>query len=379
MLLPELLDPSRWSVERRATVEADDLWRDGESRIIEADELSATPSFYPLYRLGNAYCHSPLGLIARAGGLQLDRDVARRIGRGDARYWSGRETLDTRVLRVGAPRVSALTLQDADTFVARFTDALVVDVAAAESVHAGHTNVVLCGGRDSLNLLLLPWQHPVIALSAAPNFALVRRFVEENGLDIPVRELRDEDQSLLETEVIANLCRLDLRHCRWAGELRAIAKELERRVVFWKGQLGDTFLTPYWRTYTHPAKARRIVRLPGLRSLTAHPLYQAYFWWSHFHRGAMWQGTHLSVLRDLTDALFLSAYHGPAVSSVLAEVDLAAAVREDVRPQIGARLAGRAVKYPESNPGPAPSSFRRGISGVGHFLEVAARKGLRVS
>lgn len=377
---PALFDPLAWQVQHVDELSAEAVWVSSPRTVFSARRFRGAPSFYPVYTMAGLYSHSPLGLIARSGELRLDRSVASQLGRGDRRYWSGTSTLDSRIQRVGAPGLSMLSLRDPDTYVQRISEALIADVAAAEGRFSGHTNVVLCGGKDSLNLLLLPWRNPVVALSAAPNFSLVKQFVVDNGLTIDVQELRDDDRSLLPTEIVANLCRLDLGHCRWSAELRAIAVSLGRRVVFWKGQLADTFLTPYWQTYTHPPKLRRLVKLPGIRRLTTSvDWYQSFFWWSAYHRGAMWQGTHMSLLRDLTESTVLSAYHGPSVTSVLSEVDLASAVIEDVRDKVGATLAGGNVRYPGSNPGPPPSKFRRGLSGVSRFLEEASRMGLKVS
>jgi hypothetical protein len=376
--IKDLIDPGAWPVERRESLSAADLWASDARTVFAAPRLADAPSFYPVYRMGDLFSHSPLGLIAHAGNVELDGDVIARLGRGERRYWSGPGTLDRRIRRVGAPRASTRTLRDRGEFVERLVDALRADVAAREARHAGHTNAILCGGRDSLNLLLLPWKNPVLVLSASPNLPLVRRFVADNGLPMTVHELKDEDRGLLDTEVLANLCRLDLQHCRWSGELRAIARAHGGRIVFWKGQLGDSLLTAKWRVYTHPAKARRLVRLPVLRGLTSSALFQGYFWWSQHNRGGMWQGTHMSLLRDLTGALVLSSYHGPAVNDLLAEVDLAATHTEDLRPLLGARLAGARVKYPAINPGPPVSPFRAGLSGVERFIEVATAAGLDV-
>jgi hypothetical protein len=378
LISKDLIDPGAWPVERRDVLTSSDVWARGGNAVFSAPRLSDAPSFYPVYRMGNLYSHSPIGLVAHVGDLEIDPEVAARIGRGDRRYWSGSGTLDRRISRVGAPRISTRALRDRDEFRTRLVDALCADVAAAEARHAGFTNAILCGGRDSLNLLLLPWKNPVIVLSASSNFALVQRFIADNGLSLHVKELKDEDRSLLDAEVLANMCRLDLQHCRWSGELRAIAKEHGGRIIFWKGQLGDSLLTAKWRVYTHPSKARRFVRLPLLRGLTSSALYQGYFWWSQHNRGGMWQGTHMSLLRDLTGALVLSSYHGPAVSDLLAEVDLSATHTEDLRPLLGERLAGAPVKYPATNPGPPVSSFRAGLSDVRRMMMSAQAAGLRV-
>jgi hypothetical protein len=378
MIIAGLLDATAWPVRHEAELDANELWSCSSQAIYSTPRFVGAPSFYPVYRKGTLYSHSPLGLIAQDRDLVLDRRVAARIGGGVRRYWSGVDTLDRRIQRVGAPRLSARTLRDPGEFLTRLAAAMTADVATVEARNPGATNAILCGGRDSLNLLLLPWKNPVVVLSAAPNFALVRKFIADNGLTMEVRELVDEDRSLLDSEVLANLCRLDLGHCRWAGELRAFAVEMRGRVVFWKGQLADTFLTPYWRSYTHPPKLRRLMRLPLVRGLTDSALYQGYFAWSLYNRGSMWQGAHMSLLRDLTGALVLSPYHGPTAADVLGEVDLAAAVTSDIRGALGERLAGGPVRYPATNPGPASSRFREGISGVDRLIEVAEAAGLRV-
>jgi hypothetical protein len=97
-----------------------------------------------------------------------------------------------------------------------------------------------------------------------------------------------------------------------------------------------------------------------------------------WQRGAMWQGAHMSLLRSLTDALVLSAYHGPHVTDVLRRVDYCRAVNEDVRPRIGDALLGASVFWPEANPSPEPSRLRRGLGSVARFLEQLERSGVRV-
>lgn len=379
LITHDLLDPGRWPVERRDALTTADVWSRGGFAVFSSPRLVDAPSFYPIYRMGDLWSHSPLGLMAHAGSVDIDREFAARVGHGERRYWSGPRTIDRRIARVGAPRVSTRTLHDREEFVVRLADALRADVAAAEARHPGHVNMVLCGGRDSLNLLLLPWKNPVLVLSGAPNHALVRQFMADHGLSLPLRELPDERRDLLDAEILANGCRLDLQHCRWSAELRAIVAEHGGRAILWKGQLGDSLLTAKWRVYTHPAKARRIVRLPIARRMMSHALLQGYFWWSQHNRGGMWQGTHMSLLRDLTGALVLSSYHGEAVSDLLAQADLASTHTEDLRPLLGERLAGGPVRYPLTNPGPRVSEFRADVSGVQRFMEVARSAGLRVT
>ena len=84
----------------------------------------------------------------------------------------------------------------------------------------------------------------------------------------------------------------------------------------------------------------------------------------------MWQGAHMSMLRDLTDALVLSGYHGPAVQDVVSQVDWKNAVQMDIRPLIGRYLHGDPVLYPSTNPGPPLSKIRENLSGLVPFLKT---------
>lgn len=376
MILPELVDPRAWPVRRKPELGEDELWMTPGPAVWQAERFVGAPFFYPVYRWRDYYATSPLPLIVHKGSLELDDAVARRVRR-PARYLPTNATIDRHVRRVGSPAMSTLELSDPREYVAAWVDALRSDVRHVEAKLPGHTNLVLCGGRDSLNLLLLPWQNPVVAVSAPPNFSLVRQFVKDNRLDIDVVPLDDDDRSLLDSEVLINACRIGLEHARWAGELRALAATFERRCVFWVGAMADVFTTPKWRRYSHPSWLSTWRGLPGLRALNRREAGQSYFAWTCYYRGAMWQGVSLSLLRDLTDAVALSAYHGPAMRALMTRVDLRGAAVADIRPEIGEALAGGPVVYPTQNPSPPPSRFREGLSHLDRFLEVLARHGLR--
>src|SRR5690606_36596737 len=109
------------------------------------------------YRWQNCYATTPLPLIVRKGALEVDPDVAGRVRR-TVRYLPTNATIDRHVRRVGAPAMTTLEQSDPREYVADWADALRRDVAFTERALPGHTNLVLCGGRHSLNLLLLPWQ-----------------------------------------------------------------------------------------------------------------------------------------------------------------------------------------------------------------------------
>ncbi len=76
----------------------------------------------------------------------------------------------------------------------------------------------------------------------------------------------------------------------------------------------------------------------------------------------------MSIVRQLTDCLVLSGYHGPEAEKIVSEVDLYRAVQQDVRPLVGACLLGREVVYPSVNPSPPLSRFRSGQSHLEPFL-----------
>ena len=42
---------------------------------------------------------------------------------------------------------------------------MITDIERAQAAHPEVTHVVLCGGKDSLNMLLLPWRRPRSLLS----------------------------------------------------------------------------------------------------------------------------------------------------------------------------------------------------------------------
>jgi hypothetical protein len=364
-----------------------DVWGRQGPDVWEAGRFAgAPPLFYPIYRHGDLYSHSPLPLILLKGRVDLDPGFARQVSSPRFRYYSGRVTVDRGIERIGGPPEPSCRVGDTARFVESIAAALRRDVAAAEARHPGFTNVVLCGGRDSLTLLLLPWANPVVVASGAPNFELVKRFVAEHSLGFDVVELLDDDRSLLDLEILVNCCRNRLEHCRYGPDLVRLADGFDGKVVFWLGQLGDTFMTPYWRMYRHKSRGlRRLVervadRIEYRREWNREraTARQRRFSDALWRRGAMWQGAHVSIMRQLTGSLVLSGYHGPAMREVLESVDLFSAVRDDIRPLVGERLFGGPVSYPSTNPGPPPSLIRRGVSHLRPFLKRLSSLGIPI-
>jgi hypothetical protein len=370
----------------------DDIWSRHGPTIVRAKRFVGGADFYPVYRHGDRYSYSLISLILRKGNLRLNRRFARRVAQPGFFYSSGSDTLDREIVRLGGPPSSDFTIRTKEDYAQQLADALRDDAQRIESLHPGHTNVILCGGKDSCNLLLLPWKNPVLVASAPPNYELVKGFVAANGLRFEVVPLDDTDESLLPVETLVNCCRNNLEHCRWGSHLAELSEQLDRNVVFWKGQAGDAVMTTNWKRFHYPAggvgttrdprlaqafvryAARRLPRVDRL--IHSSGLAQRLVFRSMWSRGAMSLGAHMSLIRQLTNALVLSAYHGPAVRSVLSKVDLHRSVQDDVRPLVGRNLHGRPVTYPATNPGPPRSTHRRGASHLQPFLEALAAAGI---
>lgn len=371
------------------TLSQGDMWsRHSEALVWRAQAFEGTPGFYPVYKSGDLYSYSVLALLMANGRIDVHQgamDLARDPGFD---YLSGAVTVDRTITRIGVPIQPRGLIRDPEVYAQRMADALVGDLQVGESANGDCTQVILCGGKDSLNLLLHKWRQPVEVYSAQPNFPYVVRFVEENGLNLPVHELVDggEPEELAD-ESLENCCRADLQHFRWGPHLRRIPAKHGGRVVFWKGQIADVFMAPKWRTITHRgSKLRKLLlkvwkrgsgvlpaalRAPVDRALVVPPAYRAT--WS---RCAMMQGTHVGFLRALTDALVLSAYHGPRVQQVWSDVDLPTCAARDMRDRVGELLLGRPVRYPEANPAPPESQLRVGLHRPERLLEALAVAGL---
>lgn len=388
IVLQRLRDEVRDPIEERDVLCEEDLWADHGPALFRAKRFEGSPSFYPVYKYRDLYSYSLISLILRKGTLRLDTGFARQVERPGFLYSSGNRTLDREIRRLGGPDRPRFSITSPTEFARRMAEALTQDTASIEARHPDATNVVMCGGRDSLNLLLLPWKNPVLVASAPPNFELVRAFVEDNGLPFEVIALDDSSCDVLPVETLINCCRNDLFHCRWGDHLIRLAGPPNEERIFWKGQAANIFQTPYWRRYYHSTHDQMIEGVSpvldwmgraerrldsflgdwGCRvGLRQRGLHRALWFQS-----AMSLGSHMSLLRQLTGALFLSAYHGPATRAVIADVDLYRAVRDDVRPMVGEILHGKPVIYPETNPGPPPSEQRADSSHLQPFLEALA-------
>jgi len=361
-----------------------EIWSTHNPPVWRAGRFVGRPHFYPVYRFRDCYCYCPLPLIVLKGYLALNARVAGSASRRGYLYYSGRETIDREIHRVGGPARPTFRLKDPAEFVRLLAQAMKADVEKIESLNAGYTNIVLCGGKDSLNLLLLPWKNPVLAASAPPNYELVRDFISENKLGLETVVLHDEpDEATLRAAVLANCCLMDLEHCRWGTDLRALAEGCDKRAVFWAGAMADALTTPKWRNYAYAGRSGRSVGsrvLKRLRRLLPKTVSDPYtmrrLYRTCWRRGAMWQGVSLSVIRQITGCLTVSGYHGGRAGQVLCEIDLSRVADADIRPMIGEQLAGRSLRYPATNPSPPVCKAQAGLAGEEVFLKALAEMGI---
>lgn len=365
----------------------DDVWQCLGTQIWCAKSFNGSPSFYPIYRRNDLYSFSPLALILHKGYLSLNSHVIDDSARDGFLYYSGPETVDTEITRIGGPLKPHFTIRSTHEYIGAICAAMKDDVARVENRYPEYTNIILTGGKDSENLALLPWKNPTIILSGPPNYELNVQFAKENRLPYRVLPLYEYDYSTKDIEAAENSCRMSLVHARWTSRLRLLVEEHNGRVIFWAGQVADAFTTPYWRTLVIPGQdpdawPRRLrpyrVRAKLQELWARHGFLQKRFFEALWYRCAMWQGTHMSVVRQATGALMLSAYHGSEMQKVLANVDLYSTVKEDIRPQIGESLFGRKVWYPSINPSPPPSVFRADWSSPSEFLNLLKANSIEI-
>lgn len=348
-----------------------------------ARRFSGEPHFYPVYRLGDHYAFSLLALIVwkvlQGGRLELNPEALATARRRGFILFEGERALDRQIVRCGARHDCGYAIRTVDDYAERIATALREDTAALEARNPGKTNLILCGGKDSLNLLLLPWKQPTKAASAEPNYPFVVEFVRRNHLAIEVIRLEDlHDAEHLRREALEACMRVDMRYWRWGAHLVRLAAEHGGQLVFWKGQLCDVYTTDKWKTYHHPPRkieeqARKVYKhlpLPFAVRREVGRRLQPRVIQATWDRGGLLQGCHMGFIRALTGALALSAYHGPRMIEVWSQADLGSVAQKDMRNRVGRLLAGREVVYPPENPAPGPSVFRTGLSSPNHFLAL---------
>lgn len=371
------------------TISEEDIWTTHGTLVWEAEEFLGTPHFYPVYKWENYYSYSLLALIIKKGNLNLDQDAIDYIYQPDFLCLSVSLNIDKDIERIGAPHKSGSSIQDVNEYARKLANALIIDTQKIEKKNTGYKNYILCGGKDSLNLLLLPWKEEVIALSAEPNYGYVKKFVEENQLNVEVCLLEDKYDSLeLNYEELECCCRVDMTNWRWGAHLKEISQENDGKIIFWKGQMADLYTTNLWKVYMHPVQpvqmfAQKVFKrlepiIPFYLNRAIGRKIQSIAIQAAWERGSVMQGGHMAFIREIADCLVLSAYHGSEVMKIWQNVDLGSVAQRDMRDLVGEVLHNGPVIYPSANPAPGPSLIRKGLGCPDNFISMLKESGIMI-
>jgi hypothetical protein len=134
----------------------DMMWQTHGVTIWQAEKFGGTPTFYPVYNYKDYYSYSLLALIVKKGFLNLNKQ-AYDIAQSDSFEILSNETIiDNDIKRIGGATRFGTEICDTDEYCVKLAEAMKKDISIIEGVNPGFTNVILCGGKDSLNMLLVP-------------------------------------------------------------------------------------------------------------------------------------------------------------------------------------------------------------------------------
>lgn len=282
-------------------------------------------------------------------------NTLRSTGLMTATHWyEGTDTIDKRVHKLRpfeeiTPSSTDIkfeptySLSDPGEFVEQSARQLRAFINAVERRFPDHHHIARVGGMDSQLILLTPkisdnWH----VFSADPNFKIVRKFIQENNIQIQNLFRHDNENEESREELYRKLICSDLqsdpRHLRWYPTLEQIVEKFNGNVIFWCGTEGDTI-------YSY------------------HPEYQAAdhetFFNLHKRRAANWQSITHQVTKNYTGAAAISPYHSEEIwNSLYRHYDPRMISKgDDLRDELGRRLADGPVTWPMKNPGPAPYSY----------------------
>lgn len=293
--------------------------------------------------------------------------LLRSVGLLSEKYWDDSiETIDQRVTKLRpferrTPTSSSVDfnptfqLTDSTEFVTKSATHIIEFINTIEKQFPDYHHIARVGGMDSQLLLLAPkisdnWH----VFSAEPNYPIVKNFVEENKISVQNIFRHDnqneETEADLKRKLICSDLRTDPRHLRWYPTLEQLVDRFNGKVIFWCGTEGDTIYS-YHADYQ--AKERK-----------------AYFN-LHQSRAANWQSVTHQVTKNYTGAAALSPYHSEDIWSDLYRHYDPSMINKgtDLRYNLGEELAGRSVKWPSSNPGPAPYTYNQKVNSKKLYLD----------
>ncbi|MEI6787186.1 MAG: hypothetical protein WCL49_01785 [bacterium] len=335
--------------------------------IADLGDLQINPAFQPReYLLGDdarqQFIHGTARLpkaVKDSAKRLLPAALLRRLSKD--RFWTESwETIDARVFKLKpfervTPEGSAdlfkpdFSLRNADDLVEGVACHLERYVREMEERYPEYDHVMMIGGKDSQILALIPKRNPERwhVFSAEPNGPLVREWLHGNLVEVGdfLQHDKRNDETVAETEqkIVCSDLYSDPRHMRWLPALRRIARSFDYRCFFWSGSAAD---------------ALHVGRSFHQRYASQDPME---FFDIHLKRVPCLVGNYHQVVKNFTGCPLLCPYqtneiwrdvyfhHGPAV--IPAGVDL--------RPRLGERLAGRPIRWLDTNPGPEPYRYEQ--------------------
>lgn len=354
------------------------IWPTNDVDVFRSDRVVGLDYYYPVYRWENYFSYSPFKLLMLKGYFKPNPDFDNFLEHGRMVYYPPTtQFIDSEIKKVGGPiKKLKPTIKEEAHFSKEIITALKEDIEILEKRHPEANFCILTGGKDSLNLLLLPWKNPVYALSSQPNYQLVKTFCEINELNIPVVELGGEEtdtKAMLDRDILFGCCRMGLGDMRWNQclcDIKFDSKFNGKELILIIGALADAFTTSYhlkWKCFWQET--------PWFKKGLLKDLFPENYYKTAWLRGAQWQGVCQGIMRESTGILNYSGYQGPSITNLLAKTDLRKAVTRDMRHLIGDSLLGRSVIYPSINPSPPKWKSRDIFSSKFAWLEALRANG----
>jgi len=205
-----------------------------------------------------------------------------------------------------------------------------------------HHHVISMGGKDSQLISLVPkvsdrWH----VFSAEPNAPLVEEFLDRNDIDVGRRFHHDNENEETPAQLRAKLRSNDLysnpRHLRWLPKYDDIAERFDGKVIFWNGTEADALYSYHPDFDVSPTEYFEL----------------------HFSRASSWQGMTHAAVKNYTGAPLLSPYHSESIwENVYRHYDPSViSPGDDLRDDLGERLHGEPVWWPDESPTPDPYTY----------------------